>query len=36
MTTAVLVLGALGIEVGMPQRMILREEVGRVAKLVEI
>jgi trk system potassium uptake protein TrkH len=29
MTTAVLVLGALGIQVGMPQRMILREEVNQ-------
>lgn len=29
MTTAVLVLGALGIRVGMPQRMILREEVNQ-------
>lgn len=29
MTTAVLVLGALGIPVGMPQRLILREEVNQ-------
>ncbi|MBF9043796.1 Ktr system potassium transporter B [Rhodobacterales bacterium HKCCE4037] len=29
MTTAVLVLGALGIQVGMPQRMVLREEVNQ-------
>ncbi|KIN72909.1 TrkH family potassium uptake protein [Sulfitobacter guttiformis] len=29
MTTAVLVLGALGIRVGMPQRLILREEVNQ-------
>jgi len=29
MTTAVLVLGALGIKVGMPQRLILREEVNQ-------
>lgn len=29
MTTAVLVLGALGIQVGMPQRLILREEMNQ-------
>ena len=29
MTSAVLVLGALGIKVGMPQRLILREEVNQ-------
>lgn len=29
MTTAVLVLGALGIPVGMPQRLVLREEVNQ-------
>ena len=29
MTTAVLVLGALGIQVGMPQRIVLREEVNQ-------